>query len=89
MSVNLDKARHRLQVDPHLADLQIREEGGELHLFRGDKGFARLLPTEKKGVWRMEYFQNLERWESFDFRGTLEECLDFLAEKSHYLFWEG
>jgi hypothetical protein len=85
----LEKMRHRLKIDPRLADLQFREEQGELHLSRGDKAFARLIPAEKEGIWRMEYFRNLERWETLDFKGSLEECLDFLAEKSHYLFWEG
>lgn len=89
MNESLAKIRHRIEVDPKLVDLEVRAEGNELHLARGDRSFARLLPTEKEGVWRMEYFQNLERWESVDFRGTLEECLDFLADKSHYLFWEG
>lgn len=69
-------------------ELKIREVEGELHLFRGDDHFARLIPTEKEGIWRMEYFHNLERWECYDFRGSLKECLAFLTEKHHYLFWE-
>jgi hypothetical protein len=89
MNEMLDRARRLLQTDPKLADLVAREEGGELHLLRGDDRFARLIPTGREGVWRMEYFRNLERWECVDFQGTLEECLDFLAENSHYLFWEG
>ncbi len=89
MEEMLNQAREILKNDPNLARLVIREEGGEFHLFKGDDRFARLLPTEKKGVWRMEYFQNRERWESIDFRGSLKECLAFLSENTHYHFWEG
>ena len=85
----LSKARQLLANDPKLAGLTVREDQGELHLRRGDESFARLIPTEKKGVWRLESFRNLERWECLDFRGSLEECLAFLAENPHYLFWEG
>jgi hypothetical protein len=85
----LNQARHLLATDPKLADLQVREESGELHLLRGDDCFARLIPGELEGAWRMEVFRNLERWECLDFQGTLEECLVFLTENPHYLFWEG
>jgi hypothetical protein len=37
----------------------------------------------------MEYFRNREGWECIDFTGTLKECLEFLSENEHYLFWEG
>lgn len=84
----LSEARGLLRSDPKLADLIIREEDGEFHLFRGDDRFARLLPSGQEGVWRMEYFRNRERWECIDFRGTLKECLGFLSENDHYLFWE-
>jgi hypothetical protein len=85
----LSKAKYVLKTDPKLADLIVREERGELHLFRGDDRFARLIPAEKEGMWRMEYFHNLERWESIDFEGSLQECLEFLSNNPHYLFWEG
>jgi len=32
----LSKAKYVLKTDPKLADLIVREERGELHLFRGD-----------------------------------------------------
>ena len=54
----LNQARHLLATDPKLADLQVREESGELHLLRGDDCFARLIPGEREGVWRMEVFRN-------------------------------
>lgn len=85
----LKQAVEFLHADPNLADVAVHEEGGELHLLRGDDRFARLRPSEHKGVWRMEYFQNRERWEVTEFQGTLRECLDFLAENAHYQFWEG
>jgi hypothetical protein len=85
----LKDVEHYLRVDPRLVGFGVREENGELHLVRGDDRFARLLPDEKKGVWRMEYFRNEEQWELLDFRGTLKECLDYIAENPHFLFWEG
>jgi hypothetical protein len=89
MDEMLNQARHLLATDPKLAHLQVREEAGELHLFRGDDSFARHIPDDRTGVWRMEVFRNLERWECLDFQGTLEECLAFLSENPHYLYWEG
>lgn len=77
------------QSDPHLAKFEVSAQGNELHLSKGGESFARLLPEEKKHHWRMEYFHQEERWEHIDFSGTLEECLAFLAENTHYLFWEG
>lgn len=85
----LKQARQLLTAYPKLADLQVREEGGELHLLRGDDCFARLLPGVRKGVWRLEVFRNQEQWECLDFQGTLSECMVFLTESPHYNFWEG
>lgn len=85
----MSEARRHIQADPKLADVTLREDKGELHLLRGDDWFARLIPTKVEGNWRMEYFRNRERWECLDFRGTLKECLDFISENEHYLFWEG
>lgn len=85
----LSEARHFIRSDPKLAGLVIREVEGELHLLQGDERFARLLPGDREGVWRMEYFRNRESWECLDFTGTLKECLEFLSENEHYLFWEG
>jgi hypothetical protein len=82
------KAKHIAQADPHLARFDIRSEGNELHLFREGEIFTRLIPEGNAGQWRMEYFFNRERWEIIDFSGTLEECLAFLADNPHYLFWE-
>jgi hypothetical protein len=82
------KAKAIAQADPHLAQFDVRSEGNELHLMRKGESFARLVPASKAGQWRMEYFLNRERWEIIDFSGTLEECLAFLAENPHYLFWE-
>jgi hypothetical protein len=89
MDDQLDRARQLLAADVKLVDLFVREEGGELHLLRGDDCFARLIPGEREAVWRLEVCRNLERWECLDFQGTLEECLVFLSENPHYLFWEG
>ncbi|APG28054.1 hypothetical protein A7E78_09525 [Syntrophotalea acetylenivorans] len=77
------------QSDPHLATFEISVQGNELHLSKGGESFARLLPAQKEHHWRMEYFHQADRWEHIDFSGTLEECLAFLAENTHYLFWEG
>ena len=85
----LKEAVRIAQSDPHLATFEISARGNELHLSKGGESFARLLPTQKENHWRMEYFHQEDRWEHIDFRGTLEECLAFLAENTHYLFWEG
>ncbi|BCR06133.1 hypothetical protein DESUT3_32020 [Desulfuromonas versatilis] len=85
----LRQTREILKRDPRLAGLRVSADEGELHLLVGDDRFARLLPTDKQGVWRLEYFHNRERWESIDFRGTLRECVQFLSENTHYHFWEG
>ena len=89
MDTMLDEARRIVRSNPKLAGLAVHEQEGELHLLRGDDRFARLLPGEREGLWRMEYFRNREGWECIDFAGTLKECLEFLSENEHYLFWEG
>lgn len=89
MNPDLNEARNLLRTDPKFAGLTVREEEGEFHLFRGDDRFARLIPTEQVDEWRMEYFQNLERWECIDFKGTFKECMDYLLDNIHYVFWEG
>lgn len=89
MEKMLDEARRVLASDPKFADLAVSRVGEELHLSRGDREFARLLPAEKPGEWQMEYCHNEERWGCLDFRGSLEECLEFLSEHPHFLFWEG
>lgn len=89
MNELLKQAMEVLRSDPKLAEVVVREENGELHLLRGDDRFARIKPSEHKGLWWMEYFQNRERLEVTEFQGTLRECLDFLAENAHYQFWEG
>lgn len=88
MANMLDEARRAIWSDPRLSGLDVREVEGELHLLQGDDRFARLLPG-RDDLWRMEYFRNRESWECLDFRGTLKECLEFLLENEHYLFWEG
>lgn len=89
MATTLEQAESylRSRISPP-EDMEIREVEGELHLYRGDEKFARLIPTEQEGLWRMEYFRNREEWELYDIRGSLEECLTFLTEQHHYLFWE-
>jgi hypothetical protein len=89
MENTLNEARRAIRSNPKLVGLVIREVEGELHLFRGDDLFVRLLPGDREGAWRMEYFRNRESWECLDFTGTLKECLEFLSENEHYLFWEG
>lgn len=89
MSELLQRAQEIVRGHASLADLEISEEGGELQLFKGDERFARLIPTSREGLWRMEYCENRERWECIDFRGGLEECLAFLQENTHYHFWQG
>ncbi len=85
----LKEAIRIAKSDPHLATFEVSAQGNELHLSKGGESFARLLPAKKENHWRMEYFHQADRWEHIDFSGTLEECLAFLAENTHYLFWEG
>lgn len=85
----LSEARHAIGSDPKFFGLVVQEVEGELHLLQGDDRFARLRPGGEEGRWVMEYFRNRESWECLDFAGTLKECLEFLSENEHYLFWEG
>lgn len=89
MEQSLAQAKRIAEADPQLRAFDIHIEGKELRLVKDGEGFARLVQTNKPGEWRMEYFCNRERWEHIDFSGTLEECLSFLSENPHYLFWEG
>lgn len=89
MKANLKQAREVAGRDPQLSAFEITIAGPELHLSKGGECFARLIPTDRPEQWRMEYFAHREGWEHIHFAGTLEECLDFLAENPHYLFWEG
>jgi hypothetical protein len=89
MKKRLQAAKERIQARESFEKLVVHEEGRELHLKRGDDRFARLIPTDKEDIWRLEAFRNIERWECFNFQGTLDECLDFLAENEHYRFWNG
>jgi hypothetical protein len=88
MNEMLEKARRMARSDPHLSLFDIHIEGEELHLGKDGECFARLIRTETPGMWRMAYFHNLERWEYLDFTGTLEDCLAFLSDNPHYLFWQ-
>lgn len=89
MDVLLEKAKRIALTDPHLSQFVIHIEGNELHLSKGGDCFARLIATDQPTLWRMAYFHNLERWEHLNFTGNLEECLAFLADNPHYLFWKG
>ena len=89
MEKKLKAAKERIQSRKSFENLVVHEEDDELHLKRGDDHFARLIPTDKEGIWRLEAFRNIERWECLNFQGTLDECLDFLAENEHYRFWNG
>ena len=89
MKENLARALKFLKTKPELAEYEIRHVEGELHLSKGSDCFVRLTPDQKGGAWSMVHFHNREHWESIDFAGSLEECLDFLSDNTHYLFWEG
>ncbi len=84
----VDRRQFRGTDFPHRTGNLSDAQGNELHLSKDGKNFARQLPTAKEQQWRMEYFHQEGRWEHIDFCGTLEECLAFLAENTHYLFWE-
>ena len=88
MKENLDRAIQFLETKPELAGYEVRQVEGELHLSKGSDCFVRLIPAEKEGEWHIEHFHNREHWECIDFVGSLEECLDFLSDNPHYLFWE-
>lgn len=87
MKQSLIEAKQIAEADSHLSDFDIHIEGNELRLTKKGESFTRLIPKEKNGQWRMEYFLNRERWEHIEFSGTLKECLTFLSENPHYLFW--
>jgi hypothetical protein len=88
MEPDLIKIQRFLQADDRLAGFEVRRDGDELHLEKSGSKFARLIPTEKIGEWRLEYYYESEDWEIGDFVGTLEECLIFLTTHPHYQFWE-
>lgn len=89
MEKSLERAIAFLRSKPELAGYEIRHMEGELHLAKGSDCFVRLIPDEKKQEWRMKHFHCRERWELIDFTGSLEECLDFLSDNPHFLYWEG
>ena len=88
MKRSLEEASRLIKTDKVLADFTVSRDGDELHLIKGDESFARLIPVEEKGQWRIEYFHNLKRWESIDFTGSLAACLELLAESPQYLYWD-
>ena len=88
MKRSLEEARRLIEGDKTLAEFIIFLEGDELHLSKGDECFVRLIPEEKSGLWRIEYFHNEKRWERIDFTGSLAACLELLAESPHYLYWD-
>ena len=79
MKEGLDRVVRFLKTKPELAEYEVRQDKGELHLSKGSDCFVRLIPVEKKGQRHIEHFHNQERW----------ECLDLLSDNPHYLFWEG
>ncbi len=87
MKENLARAREKIRNRPELKDFEVHRDGKELHLRKAGESFARLIPAGETGEWEIEVFQNRESWEILDFSGSLEECLDFLIENPHYLFW--
>lgn len=89
MSESLNRVVRFLREKPELAGYTVRAEGKELHLSKGSDCFVRLIPTEQPGIWRMEHFQNQERWEHVDCTCPLDECLEFLSANPQYIFWEG
>ncbi len=89
MDVMLEKAKQIALADPHLSQFDIHIEGNELRLCKEGDCFARLIALDEPNQWRMAYFHKLERWEYINFTGTLEDCLAYLADNPHYLFWEG
>ena len=85
----LEYAKHLIMADKVLADFTVSADGDELHLFKGDESFARLIRVDDNARWRIEYFHNLKRWERIDFTGSLAACLELLSESPHYLYWDG
>ena len=89
MEESLARAIIFLKTKPELSGYEVRHVEGELHLSKGSDCFVRLTPVQKGGAWSMKHFHNRERWECIDFVGSLEECLGFLSDNFHYLYWEG
>ena len=89
MLETIEKAKKFIQAHPELKGLEVQAVGNGLHLTKAEDSFARLLPAAQPGQWHIEYCQNFKHWECIDFEGTMEECLGFLTEHPHYLFWEG
>lgn len=89
MDERLEQARRLLADRPSLKEFEIYAQEGELHLAKDGESFIRLIPADEPGVWRMEYFKNVEEWQVVDFSGRLEDCLDYLVDYPHYRFWEG
>lgn len=84
----LELVRRCVASDPRLQGIHAEQQNDEIHLSRADDLFARLIPLSDQRHWRMESFRNQERWEIIEFQGTLEECLDYLGEHPHYLFFQ-
>ena len=87
MKRSLEEASRLINADKKLAEFTVSLDGDELHLVKGDESFARLIPVDQSGRWRIEYFHNQKRWERIDFTGSLVACLELLSESPHYLFW--
>ena len=88
MKRSMEEASRLIKTDKILAEFTVSLDSDELHLVKGDESFARLIPVDKSGQWRIEYFHNQKRWECIDFTGSLAACLELLAESPHYLYWD-
>lgn len=88
MGADLQEALRVIGADRRLEGFAVHREGEELHLQKAGESFARLLPAAA-GEWRLEVFRATEGWEIVNVAGTLEECLTYLAERSHFKYWEG
>ena len=88
MGADLDKAREIIARSERLRVFSVQRQGAELHMEKGGESFARLRPGTGRDAWCIEVFREAEEWEILDFQGTLEQCLDFLTEQPHYLFWD-
>ncbi len=88
MKEQLEVARRLIKNDKVFVEFTVTQQGNELHLTKGDESFVRLLPTGTGYLWRIEYFHNEKRWEHIDFSGSLEACLDLLAQSPQYLYWD-
>jgi hypothetical protein len=91
MSRRLQETRKAMEKNSRLAGFTVRQEGDEVHLSRDGESFARLFPGDKEGIWRVDCFRNMERWEKHvQFSGPLEACLELVADDPpHYFFWGG